>query len=118
MVRYTLSVLMSIIYGQRAATYDDPMGSIIIEALAKLNLAINHGASLPLDLVPILQYIPEPFAWWKTATREIRNLEHAFMYGMLAGTEKRAERGESNDSFMDGIIAKQEQLGMTRELIA
>jgi hypothetical protein len=72
----------------------------------------------PLDELPFLKYIPERWAPWKTAYKEVKKTQRELYFGLLEEAEKRVEKGESLGSFMEDVVRHREESGMSREAAA
>jgi hypothetical protein len=77
--------------------------------------ALAPGAQPPVDFLPILKYVPERWAPWKTLCKEVRKAQRTLYFGLLAECEERVKRGEENGSYMEEVVKRQEEFGMTRE---
>jgi hypothetical protein len=118
MKRYTLSVMMSMLYGQHAGSLKDPMAAVLVESLAKFNKIMRPGETPPIGLIPALKYIPERWASWKTRAREVRGLQSKFAFTMMDTCEKRVQEGKANEGYIDAIIQRKADLGLTDEQLA
>ena len=74
-------------------------------------------ASPPVDFLPILKYVPERWASWKTLCRNIRTLQREVYFGLLNDAEERLQTASGNGCFIEDIIVHQRELGMSREMI-
>lgn len=45
--------------------------------------ALLPGGHPPVDLIPILQLVPERFAEWKTLCKKIRNMQNKIYFELL-----------------------------------
>ena len=78
--------------------------------------ALEPGAHPPIDLLPILQSIPAPFAKWKQLAAEVRTLQRQLYFGLLDEVQSRIKRGEQNGCWMETILERAEEWGLDREL--
>ena len=73
----------------------------------------------PVDLFPILKYVPEKWASWKTLAKRIRTMQHKIYFRMLHQCEQRVnDEAEDAISFIEQCIQNSDSLGMSREFIA
>lgn len=72
----------------------------------------------PVDLIPILKYVPERWAPWKQLWRETRRLQRSLYYSFLEHAEQRIQRGTKGGTFIERILDRQEELKLTREMVA
>lgn len=69
-----------------------------------------------MDLIPALKHVPEQWAPWKTLCKKVRALQRDLYFSLLSECETRIENGMRNDCFMEGVIDRQKELGLSREL--
>ncbi|KAJ7640418.1 cytochrome P450 [Mycena polygramma] len=114
--RYSNSVILSVLYGKRAPRYETPETTAFFKAQHEWELVLEPGATPPVDLIPILKYVPERWAKWKTDCARTRKLQRDLYFGLLDETKERIGRGEENGSYMEEILTRQEEFGMDREI--
>jgi hypothetical protein len=74
--------------------------------------ALNFGTAPPVDVFPILQYVPKYFAKWKREAEEIRDL-HGKLYSKLTKqVQARLDSGNGNGCFMEDAILNAEEWGL------
>ena len=61
-----------------------------------------------------MKYVPERFAKWKQACREVRDLQRELYFGLLEEAEKRPIE---NGCFMETLIKRADEWGLDREMI-
>ncbi|KAJ7443872.1 cytochrome P450 [Mycena latifolia] len=115
--RYTCSVILSVIYGKRAPRYETPEATELFNALREWSVLLEFGGTPPVDLIPILKLVPERWAKWKQDCRRVRNLQRTLYSRLLDETTERLRRGEENGSYMEEVLAREQELGMDREMI-
>ncbi|KAJ7800590.1 cytochrome P450 [Mycena olivaceomarginata] len=101
--RYSNSVILSVLYGKRSPRYETP----------QTTAPVLHP---PVDMIPILKYVPERWAKWKRDCAKTRKLQRDLYFGLLDETKERLRRCEENGSYMEEILARQEEFGMDREI--
>lgn len=114
--RYSTSVITTLLFGSRCPTYDSSILTDFYRMLDMWQLALEPGAQPPLDLIPILRYIPERWASWKALCRDIRHLQRKLYFGLLDQCETRMLQGRRNGCFMEEILDKKERYSMDNEL--
>jgi hypothetical protein len=112
--RYTFSILLSIAYGKRCPRPDTEEERLFYEGV-RLTVQVVSAEGPPVDLLPILKYVPERWAPWKGICREARTLQRRLYFGLLEETEARLVRGESTGCFMEEVIQRQKDLGMSKD---
>ena len=75
------------------------------------------GAHPPVDLIPIMKYIPERWASWKTEVKITRSLQRKLYFGLLEQVEARLQKGSSSGCFMETVIEKGPGFGLDREAV-
>ncbi|ELU41976.1 cytochrome P450 oxidoreductase, putative [Rhizoctonia solani AG-1 IA] len=78
---------------------------------------LEPGAHPPMDLIPILKHVPEALASWKTLCKKTRKLQRDLYFGLLEETERRIANHQENNCFMEQVLARQQEFGMSRELV-
>ncbi len=69
-------------------------------------------------MVPILKYLPEFLAPWKTESRELRRIQQKLYYTSLRECEQRLERRKGNDCYLEELIRRQDELKLSRDQTA
>ncbi|KAJ7677806.1 cytochrome P450 [Mycena polygramma] len=115
--RYSSSVILSVLYGKRAPRYETPETSTFFAVQHEWELVLEPGAAPPVDLIPILKYVPARWAPWKRACALTRRLQRTLYFGLLDETKERLARGEGNGSYMEEVLARAEEFGMGREMM-
>ncbi|KAF8176374.1 cytochrome P450 [Mycena galopus ATCC 62051] len=114
--RYSNSVILSVLYGKRAPRYETPETTAFFCVIHEWSRVLEPGATPPVDLIPLLKYVPERWAKWKRDCAKIRKLQRDLYFGLLDETKGRLSRGDENGSYMEEILTRQEELGMEREM--
>lgn len=115
--RYSFSVILSVLFGKRAPRFETKEVSEFFEVQHMWEEVLNPGALPPIDFLPFLKYMPKILAPWKVKCDTTRYLQRKLYFGLLRETEERVAQGHENGSFMEQILARQEELGMSRELV-
>lgn len=79
---------------------------------------IEPGATPPVDAFPILKYLPDFLAAWKTKAKSIRHEQRELYFALLEDTKKKMANGEAGNCFLASLIAEQEKNGFSDEEIA
>ncbi|KAJ7665797.1 cytochrome P450 [Mycena rosella] len=114
--RYSNSVILSVLYGRRAPRYETPETTAFFKVQHEWELLLEPGATPPIDMIPLLKYVPERWAKWKRDCARTRKAQRAVYFGLLEESEERLRRGEENGSYMEGILTRQQEFGMDREI--
>ncbi|KAG9000126.1 hypothetical protein FRB93_012890 [Tulasnella sp. JGI-2019a] len=116
--RAALSVMSSLMFGARTPTIRSPILESIFAIASRLHKLMEAGATPPFELIPLLKYIPQRFAPWKAQAKEVREMQRGLLFDLLDKCEARAAAGNGNGCYMEGILAKAEAYGLSREAIA
>jgi hypothetical protein len=108
--------MTSLLFGIRCPTYETSIVTDFYHVMELWQNAMEPGANPPVDLLPILRHVPEMWASWKTACRNIRCLQRKLYFGLLDQCETRMLEGRRNGCFMEDVLDKNEKYGMSREL--
>ncbi|KAL1710405.1 cytochrome P450 [Schizophyllum commune] len=112
--RYGNSLVLAILYGRRSPRIETPTALAIVEILNHWVTYLEPGATPPVDVFPILKWIPEWMAPWVARARKIRDMRAALYLGLFDDCRTRVEAGEDN-FFMGDVIRDQAGHGLTRE---
>ncbi|KAF7377423.1 Cytochrome p450 [Mycena sanguinolenta] len=107
---------MSVIYGKRAPRYETPETIAFFNAQHEWEAILEPGSTPPIDLIPILKYVPERWAKWKRDCTKTRKLQRDLYFGLLDETKERLSKGDENGSYMEEVLTRQEEFGMDREI--
>ncbi|KAF7369266.1 putative cytochrome P450 [Mycena venus] len=92
-----------------------PETTAFFNAQHEWELVLEPGATPPVDLIPILKYVPARWAKWKRDCAKTRKLQRELYFGLLDETKERLRRGEENGSYMEEVLARAEEFGLDRE---
>lgn len=65
---------------------------------------MEPGSQPPVDLFPVLKYVPERWANWKVVCRDLHVELANFLEGMLASCETRIAQNMRNGSLLESIL--------------
>ena len=88
------------------------------ELLDQWSELLEVGATPPVDILPILKWVPERvFGNWVTRSLNVQKVMDK-LYGRMAShvMQRRLNSG-SRGSFLDGILDQQEKLNLTRNQV-
>ncbi|KII94757.1 hypothetical protein PLICRDRAFT_693091 [Plicaturopsis crispa FD-325 SS-3] len=112
--RYSVSVILSILWGKRCPRYETREATAFFESQEKWEYAMAVGAHPPVDVFPILKYVPERWASWKTLARETRKLQKAVYFGLLEDCEA---QDANTGCFMEEVLKRRQEFGLTRAMV-
>ncbi|KDQ16557.1 hypothetical protein BOTBODRAFT_54002 [Botryobasidium botryosum FD-172 SS1] len=115
--RYSSSFIFSVLFGVRSPKYEGGRVAQFFTSQHEWEHALETGAHPPMDLIPILKKVPERWAPWKTLCKKVRTLQRDLYFGLLKECEHRIANGLRNDCFMEGVLDRQKEFGMSRELV-
>ena len=76
---------------------------------------METGATPPVDILPVLKWIPERFLGnWISRSRHVGRAMDSLYGRMISHVLQRRLKSGSNSSFLDGILDQQEKLELTR----
>jgi hypothetical protein len=113
--RFTTSYAMGLVYGKRAPRAATPECAAFLHVQPQFMNLLEIGTAPPVDLFPILTYVPERWASWKRDVSRIKHL-HDDLYGDLLKTvQKRRENGVSIGGLMETAIEHSQQWKLSSE---
>jgi hypothetical protein len=98
---YSASVAAVIVWGQRATKLDSFWSKGFYDFMDKFLETIEPGANPPIDVFPLLWYMPGK---WKTRAYEMRDLMDTTWSKARAIVEERRSRGDTRDCLIDAKI--------------
>ncbi|KAJ7279289.1 cytochrome P450 [Mycena rebaudengoi] len=114
--RYSNSVIMSVLHGKRSPRYETPETTAFFKVQQEWSMLLETGDTAPIDFIPILKHIPARFAKWKRDCAKIRKMARDLYFGLLDETKERLHAGQENGSYMEEVLRRQEEFGMSREM--
>ncbi|KAL0953162.1 hypothetical protein HGRIS_004424 [Hohenbuehelia grisea] len=115
--RTTSSILTYLLYGQRSLSYKGTHIEKLFRMIELMNSTTDLSAHPPVDLVPILQYIPSRWALWKVLCDQLRALRTDIYGTLFSSVTQRLESGTPTDCYMEDLVRNREALGMSMEEI-
>jgi cytochrome P450 len=115
--RFSTSVIMSVMFGvriPRTSTRAFVDFWNVMEKYIYLTAPTTHP---PMDIFPILKYLPERFASWKRECREVRAEKRAHLSRVIKPVEERLAKGEENGSFMEVIYQRAKEWNLDEEAV-
>ncbi|EIN04045.1 cytochrome P450 [Punctularia strigosozonata HHB-11173 SS5] len=116
--RASNSVALSVLYGQRAPSYESEEISSLFDVVQLTSELFDPGAHPPVDMIPVLKLVPERWAAWKSLVKRLRHLQRALYLRLVKHCENRVANGEGSEQepFIDRVIRKEGEYGLTREM--
>ncbi|CAL1708008.1 unnamed protein product [Somion occarium] len=115
--RHATSLILSTVFGVRSPRYENSTVTEFIDVQHRVEAALEPGAHPPIDLMPILQYVPERWASWKGICRDIRAKQRKLYVGLRDKCEARMREDRRNGSFLETLFDQKDALGLTRDMI-
>ncbi|KAF5355232.1 hypothetical protein D9758_005994 [Tetrapyrgos nigripes] len=114
--RFGYSVSSTVLTGTRAPSSESPISKKFFHMIEEWSGLLEPGSQPPIDLIPILKYIPARWAKWKGLCADIRRQQCELYNGFVTMCEHRIANNLRNGSLLEGIIADQ-KLGNDKILI-
>ncbi|THU99211.1 cytochrome P450 [Dendrothele bispora CBS 962.96] len=116
--RYAISVMFSVLYGKRVPRFSSTSATEFYEMMEKWVNLLAPGAHPPVDMIPVLKFVPEGWARWKRICNEVRRLQKKLYFGLMGEVEGRMQADQENGCFLETIIKRQDEWGLNREMIS
>lgn len=114
--RFSYSVATCILAGARSPRSTSPLLTSFSDMIHKWSGLLEPGSQPPVDLFPILKYVPEKWAQWKSLCREIRGKQFELYDGFVKMCEQRIKDDAKNGSLLEGVV-EDHKLGNDKVLI-
>ena len=115
--RFTTSFFLAMIYGVRAprsSTYE-------AQAFTKVQLdfmyVLEMGKMPPVDLFPILNWLPERFASWKLKVYDVKRRQEELFSRLLTKVKERVDAHNMNGAFMEEAYLMRHEWGLTEPML-
>ncbi|KAI0082001.1 cytochrome P450 [Panus rudis PR-1116 ss-1] len=115
--RYASSVIMCVSFGIHCDRYEHPYIEDFYDTLRKWEALMGPGGHPPVDMFPILKYVPERWAKWKSVSREIRDNQTKLRYALMDACTRRIKDDRRNGCFLEHILDHQQEYGLTDEMV-
>ncbi|KAH8077890.1 cytochrome P450 [Cristinia sonorae] len=109
MERFSFSSMLSATFGVRCPRTDSKVLQEFSQIEHDWERLITPGHHPPIDLIPLLRYVPERWAKWKGISRDLEARFKRLYHGLVETCENRMEREEHNGSFMENILRSGER---------
>ena len=113
--RYSAAVVLASVYGQRASDPRSTKIQRIYSIMERFLALMEPGATPPVDVMTILQYLPDSVCWWKREAKAIRRDELALYTDLINETREKIQRGECADCFLLGMFEDQKKHNINDE---
>ncbi|THH17464.1 hypothetical protein EW146_g3349 [Bondarzewia mesenterica] len=114
--RYSYSLATSVLSGTRAPRSTSPLLTAFSSMIQKWSYILEPGAQPPVDLLPILKYVPARWAPWKGLCSEIRAKQFELYEGLVSLCESRMKQNMRNGCLLESVL-DDKKLGTDRTLI-
>ncbi|KAG8939936.1 hypothetical protein FRC03_005898 [Tulasnella sp. 419] len=114
--RYSASTMFSVIAGQRIPQVTSPLCKEFFETWDLINDMLAPGHTPPVEMFPILNYIPDRLARnWKSKCDIIKHRLDDFLGGLKKEADKRLAEKKPNGSFLETILQMRKEWGIDEE---
>ncbi|KAG8954824.1 hypothetical protein FRC03_011345 [Tulasnella sp. 419] len=116
--RFGISLLFSIVGGVRVQHVNSDLCIKYFELLRMVAAISEPGNAPPVELLPILNYVPDMFVRnWKARCAMIDNKFQGILSSMVDSSEKRLKEGCPNDCFIEMMMRNRDEWDLDRETI-
>ncbi|KAF8900965.1 cytochrome P450 [Mucidula mucida] len=115
--RYIFSVIKTLSCGQRAPRYDAADVKEYYDAFNGMFRILSPGSYPPIDLIPVLKYLPEWRAPWHSATRSVRR-DRDNLHAKWSGPAATRAVDNLSQCFLDEVLQADENTQLDRDLLS
>jgi cytochrome P450 len=118
--RYSTAVILSSVFGLRGPDFHHPNIQRLYHVQDQFTAILETGATPPVDIFPILRYLPTFLASWKKQAAKIRLEQRQLYFELLQNVQQRREKGQRRNCFMDNLLdeTKRDNYNLDDEHIA
>ncbi|KAG8926377.1 hypothetical protein FRC02_008940 [Tulasnella sp. 418] len=111
--RYTSSAIFAMMGGTRIPNSKSPLNTRYFKMWDDISHITEPGNTPPVDLMPILNYIPERFSGhWKARTQSIHDNLRSMLSDLLSAAQKRLNEGQPNGCFLEVMTENAQAWGL------
>lgn len=122
-MRYFAAVVLATVFGLRGKEYS-PESRVrrFFAVQDEWASVLSPGAMPPLDILPLLRYVPDawtPWKGWRKRADVLKEQQSSLYHEFFAESKERIEAGRSEDCFLAGLLREQElavKLGKDKDI--
>ncbi|KAE8371336.1 cytochrome P450 [Aspergillus bertholletiae] len=112
--RFSNSIIMSLVFGLRTPSVDTPHMTRLYDMMENWSQLMEPGATPPVDIYPLLHYIPQKFFGnWLSRSRNVGDEMNGLYESVLNRLHERRKLKGSKGSLMDTLLDQGEQLHLS-----
>ena len=115
--RYSSGVILASVYGQRGEAYNSAKVQALYHAQEQFTSILAPGATPPVDVFPLLKYLPDSLSGWRAKAKAIRKEQRSLYYRLLNETKQRLTKSSAPECFLGKLIEAKEKNGLDEEHI-
>lgn len=115
--RMSTSIMVTLLYGRPVSDFGNTKHLVYSESMVKFSELADPWAHPPLDMIPILKYVPARWARWKGLCEEAKHVRGAFFDDITEDFEARYRAGDRTGSFLEKVLDHPTHFDMTIEEI-
>ncbi|KAF9010881.1 cytochrome P450 [Hymenopellis radicata] len=93
--RFTHSAIKTLVYGQRAAFFNSQTVTEFYESMDEISRINSPGVYPPIDLIPILKYLPAKLVPWHAPARAVERVRRRINEELYDNVLKKMRKDES-----------------------
>ena len=110
--RYSTSVILASVFGQRGARYESPQVQALYHAQEQFTEILAPGATPPVDAFPFLKHIPAFLTPYKARAAKIRHEQRTLYSDLLEEVKARMGKPNNIPCFMEKLLGGREKSGL------
>lgn len=103
------------VFGIHCANHNDPIIKGFYQCAEDLDYLARPGALPPIDIFPILKYIPERWAPWKGLCRRLLLNHKTYFSNLIDRCLTRLANGKRNGSYIESLLEEGSEYDFDRE---
>jgi hypothetical protein len=105
------------IYGHRAPRSCTTEAATFTQVQLDFMYVVEIGKLPPVDLIPVLKYVPEKYAGWKQKVLAVRRTQESLFGHLLSLVKERVDHGALNGSYMEEAYQRRNEWGLSDEML-
>ncbi|PLB47299.1 putative cytochrome P450 [Aspergillus steynii IBT 23096] len=113
--RFSNSIIMSLVFGIRTPSVDTPHMTRLYAMMETWSQLMEPGATPPVDIYPLLHYIPQKlFGNWRARSQAVGAEMNDLYAGVLDRVRERRKLKGSQGSLMHTVLDEEEKFNLNR----
>ncbi|KAF8816482.1 cytochrome P450 [Phlegmacium glaucopus] len=117
-MRTTVSMVTSLIYGKRFPEFKNSEAEVYFKAVKLVNEISDTARFPPVEIMPWIKYIPRWLAPWTNHLDLLKQVRNPLFDSLLDECDQAVKMGRGTGCYIEKVLDCQEELGLSRKDIS